>query len=77
MIVSPFVAKRRVLSALSYLTNNKAKVTIITKPPENYLQKDRAKIIECMSLLAQHGLTVKTKDGIHQKFAVIDGRVIW
>jgi superfamily II DNA or RNA helicase len=77
LIVSPFVTRRRVLSALNYLTAAKATVTIITKPPENYAEKDRAKIMECMELLTQHGITVKTKDRIHQKFAVMDTRVIW
>jgi superfamily II DNA or RNA helicase len=77
LIVSPFVTRRRVLSALNYLTAAKATITIITKPPENYAEKDRTKIMECMELLTQHGITVKTKDRIHQKFAVMDTRVIW
>jgi phosphatidylserine/phosphatidylglycerophosphate/cardiolipin synthase-like enzyme len=77
LIVSPFVAKRRVLSALAYLTAAKARVTIITKPPENYPERDRAKIVECVELLSRHGIDVKTKDRIHQKFAVLDARIIW
>jgi hypothetical protein len=51
LIVSPFMAKRRVSSSLNYLTAAKAKVTVITKPPENYPGKDRTKITECMELL--------------------------
>jgi superfamily II DNA or RNA helicase len=77
LIVSPFVAKRRVLSALNYLAAAKAKVTVVTKPPENYAEKDRWKIAECMELLAQHGVAVKTRDRIHQKFAIMDQRVGW
>jgi superfamily II DNA or RNA helicase len=77
LIVSPFLTKKRVLSALNYLTAAKAKVTTITKPPENYAEKDRAKITECMELLAQHGITVKTKGHIHQKFAIMDTRIVW
>ncbi|MDR1193495.1 MAG: phospholipase D-like domain-containing protein [Peptococcaceae bacterium] len=77
LIVSPFVAKRRVLAALNYLTAAKAKVTVITKPPENYVPKDRGKITECVELLKQHDITVKTKERIHQKFAIMDQRVVW
>ncbi|MDR2131887.1 MAG: DEAD/DEAH box helicase family protein [Clostridiales Family XIII bacterium] len=77
LIVSPFVAKRRVLSSLNYLTAAKAKITVITKPPGNYAEKDRGKITECIELLTRHGITVKTKDRIHQKFAIMDQRVVW
>jgi superfamily II DNA or RNA helicase len=77
LIVSPFVTKRRVLSALDYLTAAKAKITVITKPLENYTEKDREKITECMNLLKQREIIVKTKDRIHQKFAVMDQRVVW
>lgn len=52
-------------------------MTIVTKPPDNYLEKDRVKIEECMALLTQHGINVKTKSRIHQKFAVLDQRIVW
>jgi superfamily II DNA or RNA helicase len=77
LIVSPFMTKRRILSALGYLTGAKAKVTVITKPPENYAEKDRARITECVDLLTRQGIAVKTKNRIHQKFAVTDQRVVW
>jgi superfamily II DNA or RNA helicase len=77
LIVSPFMTKRRTLSALGYLAEAKAKITVITKPPENYAEKDREKITECMDILTQHGVTVKTKNRIHQKFAVADQRIVW
>ncbi|KUK64104.1 MAG: Type III restriction protein res subunit [Desulfofundulus kuznetsovii] len=77
LIVSPFVTKRRVLSALNYLAAASAKITVVTKPPGNYVEKDRVKIAECIELLTQHGIIVKTKDRIHQKFAIMDQRVVW
>ena len=49
----------------------------MTKPPENYPDKDKSKITECIELLTQHSITVKTKDRIHQKFAVLDQRIVW
>ena len=77
VIVSPFLTRRRVLSALNYLTAARALITIVTKPPDNYAEKDRGKIIECFELLTQHNITVNTKNRIHQKFAVIDQRLVW
>ncbi|MDT3705050.1 MAG: phospholipase D-like domain-containing protein [Thermincola sp.] len=77
LIVSPFVAKRRILSTLNYMTAANAKVTVVTKPPENYAEKDKAKIVECMELLTQRGITIRTKERIHQKFAIMDQRIIW
>jgi hypothetical protein len=77
VIVSPFLTKRRVLVALNYLMAAKARITVVTKSPDNYHEKDRVKITECIELLAKCNITVKTKDRIHQKFAVIDQRVVW
>ena len=77
LIVSPFLSRRRVLSSLNYLMTTSAKVTVITKPPDNYPEKDRAKIEDCIDTLTQNGITVKTKDRIHQKFAILDQQIIW
>jgi superfamily II DNA or RNA helicase len=77
LIVSPFLSKRRILSAISYLTAANVVATVLTKPPDNYPEKDKAKVTDCIELLLKQGITVKTKDNIHQKFAVIDQRTIW
>lgn len=77
LIVSPFLTKRRVLSALSYLSATGARVIVLTKPPDNYAEKDSGKIQGCIELLTQHGIAVKTRDRIHQKFAVVDQRIVW
>jgi hypothetical protein len=77
LIVSPFAAKRRTLSSLHYMTAAEANVTVITKPPENYPEKDRANISKCIELLTQSGIAVRTKDRIHQKFAIIDRKIVW
>ncbi|MCL2088677.1 MAG: DEAD/DEAH box helicase family protein [Oscillospiraceae bacterium] len=76
-IVSPFLTKQRVLSSLHYLTQTRAKVTVVTKPPDDYEEKDRHRIEECIEFLRQHGIAVKTKPRIHQKYAVIDRRIVW
>jgi hypothetical protein len=77
LIVSPYLSKQRVTSALGYLKTANAKVTVVTRPPENYAEKSRPAIAEHINLLEQNGITVKTKDRIHQKYAVIDQRIVW
>lgn len=54
LIVSPFLTKRRVLHALNYMLSAAAMITIVTKPPDNYNDKDKAKIEECIELLNAH-----------------------
>ena len=77
VIVSPFLSLRRVLSALNYIAATDAKVTVITKHPNNYREKDRVRITSCIERLSEKGIIIKTKDHIHQKFAIIDQRIVW
>jgi len=49
----------------------------VVKSTDNYSEKDRAKIEDCIDLLKKNGIVVITKDRIHQKFAVIDQRIVW
>jgi len=77
LIVSPFLTRRRLSSALNYLASAGAPITVVTRSPDNYAAKDRARIDECIELLTRHGVTVRTKSRIHQKFAVIDQRIVW
>jgi superfamily II DNA or RNA helicase len=77
VIVSPFLTKQRILSSMPYLTFAVGKITVVTKPPSNYNEADRKKIEECISLLTSSNIKVKTKDRIHQKFAVLDQHIVW
>ena len=49
-------------------------VTIITRLPESYKEPERIK--ECIVYL-QSVVTVVQKDNIHQKFVLIDNRLVW
>jgi superfamily II DNA or RNA helicase len=77
LIMSPFLSKRHVQSDLNYLTATNARVTVITKSPDNYAEKDKARIAECIELLLGHDIAVQTKDRIHQKYAIVDQRIVW
>ena len=77
VIVSPFLGHRRVTASLSQLVAATARITVITRPLENYPEKDRGRIAMCINTLISSSISVKTKENIHQKFAVIDQRLVW
>ena len=62
---------------MNYLTAVGTKVTVVTKHPNDYIEKDRYRILECLNLLKQHEIKVITKERIHQKYAIIDQKIIW
>lgn len=78
LLVSPFVSKRTLSKLLPPLAPVAAKITIITRPPEdnkNEIVRHRAE--ECITMLKDSGFTIRKRSGIHQKFTVIDRRLIW
>ncbi len=80
LIVSPFMRKNRISSILKQLSpmiENGVHVIVITRPPEDFTEKDRENIIMCSKLLQDQGVIVKYKSDFHQKFAVIDQSVVW
>lgn len=78
MLVSPFVSKRALAKLLPLLAPATAKITIITRPPEdNKNEIVRRSAGECIAMLQGSGVTIRTRSGIHQKFTVIDQRLIW
>jgi phosphatidylserine/phosphatidylglycerophosphate/cardiolipin synthase-like enzyme len=52
-------------------------VSLITRPVNEFKDTDRQKITEVHHLLKSAGITLLTKNNIHQKFAVIDQKIVW
>ena len=80
LIVSPFMRKARLtqmLKMLSLLIMNKVAVTVVTRPPEDFKDKNKQIVIECSEQLKQYGIKVIYKSDFHQKFAIIDQSVVW
>ena len=80
LIVSPFMRKARLtqmLKMLSPLIMNKVAVTVVTRPPEDFKDKNKQIVIECSEQLKQYGIKVIYKSDFHQKFAIIDQSVVW
>jgi regulator of replication initiation timing len=80
IIVSPYIGKRRLAQMLNILMtaiNNGARVTVITRPETDYKEKDRISVQEMTASLKNSEISVVLKANIHQKFAVIDQRIVW
>ncbi|NLD94577.1 MAG: DEAD/DEAH box helicase family protein [Fibrobacter sp.] len=80
MIVSPFIRKNRVLQVVDYWKNNlhqDVNMTIITRPINDFKDTEQPAINDTVSFLKMSGVTTLFKSNIHQKFAIIDDRVIW
>ncbi len=80
LIVSPFMRKSRITSLIKILDpiiENGVKVTVVTRPPEDFKDKDRDTVNECAEKLQENGVIVSYKSDFHQKFTVIDQSVVW
>ena len=80
IVVSPYMTKKRLsqmLNILSSGTNNGAKLTIITRPEEDYKEKDRSAVSDMVNSIRLTGANLIFRSNIHQKFAVIDQRIVW
>lgn len=80
MIVSPFITKRRTLQIIPNLRNaitNNVKIIVLTRPAEEYKGKDSISWQDTIELLRSNGVTLILRSKIHQKFAIMDRRVVW
>ena len=65
------------LPLLKSSIEKKIKITVMTRPPENYKPKDQLMIKYALETLNNAGINLEYKSGIHQKFAVLDERLVW
>lgn len=80
VIVSPFIRKRRTLKMIQHLkipTGKGRRVIVVTRPKEDFKPKDRDTLQSALDLLSQSGASLVFKSNIHQKFAVMDQKVVW
>jgi len=77
LIVSPFLRKKRMDTILEWLKEPLlagVSITVVTRSPESYRELERIK--ECIEYL-QSFATVVQKPNIHQKYIIIDNRLVW
>jgi phosphatidylserine/phosphatidylglycerophosphate/cardiolipin synthase-like enzyme len=80
VIISPFVTRRRAWQMLPNLGPALAKgvsVVVVTRPINAYKDKDRPALEETLASLQDLGVRLLFKANIHQKFAVIDQKIVW
>ena len=80
LIVSPFVTKRRTVQMMSHLEvalRNSVKAIVVTRPVEDFAGKEPAALQGTLDLLQGAGVSVVLRPNIHQKFALIDQRIVW
>ena len=80
LIVSPFMRKGRITQLIKNFTEavlNGVSITVITRPPEDFKEKDREIVAKNISQLQDYGIKVIEKAGFHQKFTIIDQDIVW
>ena len=56
---------------------NGASVTVVTRPPEDFKEPERETIKENTAILQNCDVNVIYKSDFHQKFTVIDNKIVW
>ena len=77
LIVSPFLRLKRIDTVLEWLEmplKAGISITVVTRPAESYREAERIK--ECIEHLRKT-VTLHFKPNIHQKFILIDHRLVW
>jgi phosphatidylserine/phosphatidylglycerophosphate/cardiolipin synthase-like enzyme len=80
VIVSPFVRKRRTQQMMQHLNvaiGSHVHVTVVTRPKKDFPEKDHIAMQRTLDLLTDNGVSVVFKTNIHQKFAVMEQKVVW
>ena len=80
LIVSPFVTKRRTLQMMQQLEialRNNVRVIVVTRPTGDFGKKEPTALQETLDMLQHAGVNVVFRSNIHQKFALIDQKVVW
>jgi superfamily II DNA or RNA helicase len=79
-IVTPFVTARRVAQMMDCFTPLLARqlpITIVTRPAESFPPRQKDQLTSIFEQLTNAGIMVIFKPAIHQKFAIIDQKIVW
>jgi len=80
LIVSPFVTKRRATLMMQHLEiaiRNGTRVTVVTRPAEDYRETDQTALQSTFTFMQDTGVKMIFSSNIHQKFAVLDQKMVW
>ena len=80
LIVSPFVTGKRTNQMIPCMKNaidKKVKVHLVTRPIKDFKGKDVTALQDTFNLLRDVGVEIIFRPNIHQKFAIMDQRIVW
>lgn len=80
VIVSPYVTVKRVRwieAALQQCNQRNVKATVITRTPESFPSSSRKAAGMAISMLRELQVEAFCREGIHPKYAIMDGSVVW
>ena len=80
VIISPYVTMKRVRwikAALQQCTQKQVNVSVVTRTPASLPTASRKAAEIAISLLYTYPINIVCREGIHQKFAIIDGSIVW
>lgn len=80
IISSPVVSGSRITQAMPILSTksiDSVVIAVVTKPPREIAEKYRAAAENSIKRLSDAGMKVVFESGLHQRFVVIDQRIVW
>ena len=80
LVVSPYVTVKRVRwieAALQQCTQRNVKATVITRTPDSLPVTSRKAAGIAICMLRELQVEVICREGIHQKYAIMDGNTVW
>ncbi len=80
LIVSPYVTAKRSLQMMQNFETaleRQVKIIFVTRPAEDFKDRDVDVLQDTFNKLKDSGINLVFKSNIHQKFAVVDQKVVW
>jgi superfamily II DNA or RNA helicase len=80
LMVSPFIRKRRAIQMINHLkiaSDKNIRVIVVTRPSEDFNPEGGAALHGLQDLLKNNGIQIVFKSNIHQKFAIMDQKIVW
>ncbi len=65
------------LRHLQVAIDKKIKITVMTRPVVDFKEQERRALQNALELLEKNGIDLIFKINIHQKFSIIDQRIVW
>jgi superfamily II DNA or RNA helicase len=80
LIVSPFLRVRRTVQMIKHLNtamDKGVRVIVVTRPVADFKAKDQGAFQRVIDLLKKIDIRLVFKSDIHQKFAIMDQKIVW